>query len=104
MAFAHIHFDDSSQYGRILRKTLQTCEQADDGLTDIRDLMFQMIDGDGTNDSHYAEVALRFGFASNAIAHSAFSEIDSAYAKTSGNSSVSNVRAARDQLYAKLRG
>lgn len=104
MAFAHIHFNDQTQYGRMLRRMLQMMEEADDLMTDVRDVMIQMRDGDGTADAHYAEVTSRFGFASDAKSRAAFEELDSAYAKTSGNGSVSNVRAARDQLFAKLRG
>lgn len=104
MAANHIHFNDQTQYGRLLRRTLQMSEEADDLLTDVRDLMIQMRDGDGSQDSHYTELTSRFGFASDAKARAAFEELDSAYSKTSGNGSVDNVRAARDQLYAKLRG
>lgn len=104
MAFQHIHFNDQTQYGRMFRRMLQMMEEADDLMTDVRDVMIQMRDGDGTQDVHYAEVTSRFGFASDAKARAAFEELDSAYAKTSGNGSVSNVRAARDQLFAKLRG
>lgn len=116
MAFAHIYFNGSSQYGSMFRNMLRLCEQADDAMTDVRDVMIQMRDGDGSQNVHYAEVVKRFGFgdydstqgaptdAQNAKAKAAFDELDSAYSKTSGNGSVSNVRAARDQMFAKLRG
>ncbi len=104
MAFLHIHFDDQTQYGRRLRRFLQLAEESDDAFTDVRDLMIQMRDGDGTQDVHYAEVRNRFGFASDNQARLAFEELESAYSKTSGNGSVTNVRAARDQMFAKLRG
>jgi hypothetical protein len=104
MAFNHIHFNDQTQYGRQLRRVLDQAEESDDGFTDIRDLMIQMRDGDGSQDAHYAELTTRFGFTSDAKARAAFEELDSAYSKTSGNGSVTNVRAARDQLFAKLRG
>ncbi len=104
MAFAHIHFNDQTQYGRMLRRLLNKAEESDDEFTDVRDVMVQMRDGDGSQSAHYAEVTARFGFASDAKAKEAFEELDSAYSKTSGNGSVSNVRAARDQMYAKLRG
>lgn len=104
MAFNHIHFDDQTIYGRKLRRLLQMAEESDDLFTDVRDVMIQMRDGDGSADAHYAEVKTRFGFTTDAKARAAFEELDSAYSKTSGNGSVSNVRAARDQLYAKLRG
>lgn len=115
MAFAHISFNPNTTYGQKLRTLLDRLESGDDLFTDVRDAMIQMRDGDGSVSSHYAEVTRRFGFgdydptqgspttAQNDKAKAAFDELDSAYSKTSGNGSVSNVRAARDQLFAKLR-
>lgn len=100
----HIHFNDQIQYGRSLRRLLQMMEESDDLFADVRDVMIQMRTGDGSVAAHYAEVTARFGFATDADAKSAFDELDSAYSKTSGNGSVTDVRAARDNLYAKLRG
>ena len=104
MAFAHISFNDQLPHGRMLRRLLNQAEESDDQFTDVRDVMVQMRDGDGSQAAHYAEVTARFGFATDAKAKEAFEELDSAYSKTSGNGSVSNVRAARDQFFAKLRG
>lgn len=104
MAFAHIYFNDQLTYGRMLRRAINACEEGDELLKDVRDVMIQMRDGDGSQDAHYTECTNRFGFTSDAKARAAFEEIDSAYSKTSGNGSVTNVRAARDQLFAKLRG
>ena len=104
MAFAHIHFNDQNQYGRQLRRMLQMMEESDDAMKDVRDMMVQMRDGDGSLDIQYLECTTRFGFVDNASARAAFEELDSAYSKTSGDGSVANVRTARDQLYAKLRG
>ena len=104
MAFAHLHFNDQTQYGRSLRRLLNTAEESDDLFTDVHDVMIQMRDGDGSADAHYAEVTARFGFTSDTKSRAAFEELDSAYSKTSGNGSVDMVRAARDQLFAKLRG
>jgi hypothetical protein len=104
MAFNHIHFNDQTQYGRKLRRMLDMMEESDDLMKDVRDVMVQMRDGDGSQDVHYAEVTTRFGFVSDAKARAAFEELDSAYSKTSGDGQVEFVRAARDQLFAKLRG
>lgn len=101
---AHYHFNDQTNHGRMLRRTLQMSEEADDLMADVRDVIIQMRSGDGSEASHYTAVTTRFGFASDADAKAAFEELDSAYSKTSGNASVSNVRAARDQLFARLRG
>lgn len=106
MAFTHIHFNDQLPHGRLLRRMLSMSEESDDLMLDVRDAMIQMRDGaDNASDpANYAEVAARFGFTSAAKAREAFLELDSAFSKTSGNGSVSNVRAARDQLFAKMRG
>jgi hypothetical protein len=104
MAFTHIHFDATSQYGSILRSALRTNEAADDQLADVVALFESMLDGDGTSDAHYTEATIRFAFPSNALAHAALNELRSAYSKTNGNGTVSNVRAARDQMFAYLRG
>jgi len=116
MAFNHISFNQGTQYGAKLRQLLNILEQGDDLFTDVRDVIVQMRDGDGTSNDHYAEVTKKFGFgdydvttggdptdAQNAKARAAFEELDSAYSKTSGNGSVSDVRAARDQLFARMR-
>lgn len=99
----HLYFNDQSEYGRKLRRALNLMEEADDLFTDVRDVMIQMRDGDGSQAAHYAGVTAKFGFDTDAKAKAAFDEIDSAYSKTRGNGQVSDVRAARDQLFAKLR-
>lgn len=116
MAINHIHFNAATQYGQLLRAALNTCESADEQLEDVRDMLIQMRDGDGSDPSHYANVVKRIGILDysstqgeptleqNTAAKALFDELDSAYSKTSGNGQVSDVRAARDQLYAKLRG
>jgi len=117
MAFNHINFNSGTAHGSKLRQLLNLMEQGDDLMVDVRDVMIQMRDGDGSQNVHYAEVTKKFGFgdydvstggtptdAQNAKAKAAFDELDSAFSKTSGNGSVTNVRAARDQLFAKLRG
>ena len=79
MAFNHIHFGNSTPYANRLRSALTMMEKGDDELADVRDLMIQMRDGDGTQDIHYAELTARFGFATDAKARAACEELDSAY-------------------------
>lgn len=100
----HIHFDSGLPHGRILRNALTMNEQADDLLADVVSMMTAMLNGDGSQDAHYDEIMSRFAFASTAKAHAAYNELLSAHAKTSGNGNVSNVRAARDQMFNYLRG
>lgn len=104
MAFQHLHFNDQTQYGRGLRRMLQQAEESDESQVDQISLMSLMIDGDGSQDAHYAEITVRYGFVDDASSHAAYNELQSAYSKISGNGSVTDVRAARDQLFNKLRG
>lgn len=104
MAFVHIHFNDQLQYGRQLRRVLNMMEESDDLLVDVLSMMTLMIDGNGSDAAQFTEVKERFGFTDNASAKAAWDELQSANSKTSGNGSVDNVRAARDQLFSKLRG
>lgn len=115
MAHAHILFDESSQYGRKLRACLNAMESADDQQVDVRDVLIQMRDGDGSQDAHYDTIVRRLGVEGYtptqgnptapqlAAARSLFEEFDSAFSKTSGDGTVDHVRAARDQVLAKLR-
>lgn len=104
MPFNHIHFNDQNQYGRILRRMLNQAEDADASIDDVRDMMIQMRDGDGTQDVHYAELTNRLGFASDAKARAAFELIDDAFQKITTNASVTNVKQSRNNLFNRLRG
>ena len=105
MAFDYIYFNDQTIHGRMLRRALNLSEEADDTLNDVRNVIIRMCEGGDTSSAaNFGEVVSRFGFADTAKAKAAFDELDSAYSKTSGNGAVSNVRAARDQLFDKLRG
>ena len=101
---AHYFINPTAVFAPKLRNMLSLNEAADDAFADVRDMMSRMITGDGSADDDYSVIAIRFGFDSAALAHAAFQELDSAYSKTSGNGSVINVRAARDQMYSVLRG
>ena len=115
MAFNHIHFNKTSQYGSRVANSLTQMENADDQQADVRDMLLQIIDGDGSQISHFDEVVKRLevlDYVPNqavtdpqrTAARNLWLEIDSAYSKTSGDGSVLNVRSARNQLYSKLRG
>lgn len=95
-------YDLGSTHGGMLQKAILTNRDGDRLLADVRAIMVQMLDGDGSVDAHYATIQARFGFESVAAARAAFAEIDSAYNKTSGDGQVDHVRVARDQLFARL--
>lgn len=95
-------YDPASTHGKFLQSAIRCNQDADRLLADVMAMMVQMLDGDGSEDQHYATVQARFGFDSVAAAHAAFNELSSAFSKTRGDDQVDHVRAARDQLYARL--
>lgn len=111
----HIYWDESTKHGAMIRQMLAANESGDDQMADVREMIIAMREGDGSQDVHYDNVVKRCkvgGYdptqgdpttAQRQMARSLFEELDSAFSKTSGNGSVDNVRAARDQLYAKTR-
>lgn len=110
------NFDQTTRHGVLLQEMLQVNEDADDRLRRYREMLIQMRTGDGSQLSHYDDSVKFFGWggyspvqgtptdAQRTLARDHFSEVDSAFSKTSGNGQVSDVRAARDQLFAKHRG
>lgn len=95
-------YDPASTHGKYLQDAIVTNQRADRCLADVMAVMVQMLDGDGSDDAHFATIQARFGFESVAAAHAAFNEISAAYGKTRGDEQVDHVRAARDQLFARL--
>lgn len=103
MAISYLHFDDQKQHGRMLRRGLQMLEESRDLLVDTLATMTRMVDGDGSDAAHFAEVVTRFGFTSNANAKAAWDELNSVLAKITTDGSVSNTHAALEQAFAKFR-
>ena len=103
MAVGHISFTSSSQGRERIRVLLSHLEQGLDSLDEEIGTMSQMIDGDGTQDSHYTYMTTTYGFASDAVAHAAFNELSAVKGKVLVDSAVSNVNAALNQAFNKFR-
>ncbi len=113
----HINYDENSEFGRMLSQMVKANESADDQMRDVREAIIRMLDGqNGSQSSHFVRVVKLFGIEGYSptqgdpstiqleAAQAMFNELESAYSKTSGNGSVDNVRAARDQFFDKMRG
>lgn len=98
----YLNFNDQIQHGRDLRRCLQQMEESHKALDDILLVMAQMLNGDGSQDAHFDEVATHFGFATTAKAHSAWSELQSLASKFNTDSSVTSVKSAMAQAFAKF--
>lgn len=106
MAFQHLGYNHSSPYGNQLSYLLVNFEASFNGLTNSNGLigtMALMIDGDGSQDAHYAEIKTQFGFATDAAARAAFNELLSVQGKLNTDASVSSVHAAITQALNKFR-
>ncbi len=103
MAFQKIFIDPAKQYGQRLLGGLTQFENGLKTISDIRDTMTLMIDGDGSNESMFNEVTLRFGTISNTASKAAWDELNSCLAKQFTDGSITFVNAAREQLFDKLR-
>lgn len=102
MANFYNYSASSSTHGRFLQRVVSSISDGDHWFKELMAMMAQMLDGDGSQDAHFATITTRFGFPDTATAHAAYSELLSCYSKTSGDGSVSSVRAARDQFVARF--
>jgi hypothetical protein len=103
MAATHINFaHNDGGYGTSLRTTLNTIKAGRQGLLDLLAIMATMIDGDGSNASHYTAMQPAFGFASTADAKAAWDELQSLKFKLTTDGSVDHVDAAQLQAFAKF--
>jgi hypothetical protein len=102
MATTHINFNDQINHGRDLRRCLQQMEESHQGLNDLLLVMAQMLDGDGSQAAHFTYITSKFGFDSDAKAKAAYEELNSLASKFNTDASVSSVRAAMAQAFARF--
>lgn len=103
MAISKIAFNDGLPHGAMLRRALTNLELGQEGLVDILAAMVLMIDGDGSQVTHFDEVMTRFAFPSTTVAKAAYDELQSLRSKITVDSSVTNVNAAMLQAFNKFR-
>jgi tetrahydromethanopterin S-methyltransferase subunit H len=104
MAVAHLDFNASTPHGSILRRTLTNLERGLEELNDCIATIQLMIDGNGSDASHFVYAAGKFGFPSDGAAmKAAWEELNSLAFKLNTNASVTDVNAAMLQAFNKLR-
>lgn len=115
MAIGWVHF--GGELGPLAKSALADAEQRlnslrhQTALPAFRDLLVQMRDGDNSNVTHYAEIALRFstgavsgGFYDNAAAKAFMDQVESYVGiVTNTSSTLAQVYAAHDQMQAILK-
>lgn len=99
---AHLYFGSGGSHSGMLRNALGTTESEANAYEKVIGIMTQMRTGDGSQDAHYEVVKDRFAFPDAATARAAFEEVSSYWGKINTDASVDHVKAAREQLLAKL--
>ncbi len=103
MAFTHVQFSATSTHGPLLRAALNNFETGYRSLINLLPTIVTMIDGDGSDPTHFVEVTARFGFQSDAQSKAAWDELNSVMAKLTTDADVTFVKAAIEQALAKFR-
>lgn len=103
MALEHITFSTSTNLGAALATSLRQFENALDRLRELHATFSLMIDGDGSSSTHFTYMTSTLGTTNDAGSKALFDELSSALAKLTTNDSVTNVNAATQQLFNKLR-
>jgi len=101
-AISHLPFDNTNHSQRI-RECLNNLERGRNELVAEVSTMELMIDGDGSNVSHFEAVRVKYGFPDTTVAKAAFEELAALKGKLDSDASTSNVKAAMLQAFNKFR-
>lgn len=101
MAATNIPFDRSSQFGQEIKALLTAYRKVNQDGPNILEAMAHMIDGDGTDVSHFTEMVTLGIYDNTADAKASYDELASVNAKLTTDGSVTNVDAALKQVCAK---
>lgn len=103
MATTKITMNENLRHTGQARSWLSALEAMLDAGDDLFLSIPTMIDGDGSNISHFTLVTTLMGFENNTMAKAFWDEFQSAWSKLSGNGQVTDVNAALRQIIAKCR-
>lgn len=98
MAIKHIQYNHGSQHGAVLHGNLLQFENSFEGLNRLLATMEFMIDGDGSDPSHFAYLQGKFGFTDNATAKEGYETIKTALEKLNAAGSLDAILKACNKL------
>lgn len=101
MAATNIPFDRSNQFGQEIKALLNAYRKANQDGPNILGAMAVMIDGDGSDVSHFAEMVTLGIYENTTDAKASYDELASVNGKLTTDGSVTNVDAAIKQVCAK---
>ena len=103
MPVGHLKYSPTtSTHGKFVQSMLSSLKDGKRKLADLIGVLNLMIDGDGTQDTHYTYMRIALGCDTDAGARAIWDELNSANSKISTDASVTNVNAALEQLFNKL--
>ena len=101
MAATNIEFDRSNQFGQEIRAYLNACRKVVTDGPIILACFAHMVDGDGTDVSHFAELVAQGIYPTTADAKASWDELQAVNAKLTTDAAVTFVQAALLQAPAK---
>lgn len=101
MAVTNIPFDRANQFGQEIKALLNGYRKVVTDGPIVLAAMATMIDGDGSSDTHFAEMVTLGIYETNADAKASYDELASVNAKLSTDASVTSVQAALLQVCSK---
>jgi len=101
MAATNIDFDRSNQFGQEIKAYLNALRKINQDGPNILQAIIHMVDGDGSQEAHFAELVSSGIYPTNADAMASYNELASVNAKLTTDSSVTSVDAAIKQVCAK---
>ena len=103
MAVLHLSFNRSLAHGSMLGNALNQFENGYDRLNEQLSAMALMIDGDGSSPTHFPYFTQKYGFEDDVHSQAAWNELNSLMAKLNTDASVTSVKSALEQAFAKFR-
>lgn len=100
---AHISFNPNSTYGILLRTAMGSLETGLVKANEVLGTMTEMLDGDGSSDTHYTYITSKFGFTDNAVAHAGYAELSALVGKLNTDGSITNMHAALIQAFNRFK-
>lgn len=99
----NIAFNRGLARSQDLQHVVKTIEQEDYLLDRIVDIMGSLLEGDGTDPTHFVTIVTEFGFENNAKAKAAYELLKAVNDINLSTGQVSGVRLSRRRLISRLR-
>lgn len=101
MASTNIDFDRANQFGQEIKAYLNALRKVNQDGPNILQSIIHMVDGDGSDPTHFAELVTKGIYPTNEDAHAGYNELASINAKLTSDASQTNIDAAIKQVCAK---